>query len=388
MQWRIGEISAPGLPGYDSTQPRIYEIENVWTSAELTTFGATVRVPLTAARPGHTYRGRVRHKDANGRWSYWSEPLQFVPSAPDVTVYQQSLVISEINYDPAPPTSGELAFTTGDFEWIEVKNVSALPIDCTGVRFTKGVNFDFPDGYTIPAGGFALVVKNLAAFQTRWGHAHDAIIAGQFPGDNLDNAGEQLKLSYGAGTGIVDFIYSDNPPWPVDAAGTGRTLVLWNPALRPDPALPGNWKSSYVMGGTPGADEVINYAAWAAGYPDVSDPSLDTDHDGLIDLLEYALLADPTQASADSLPAEGVQTFTVAGVTGDYLTLTVSRRNDSSDLQYTVEFTANLSGPWVANGTLISTAPGPGGTVIETWRAPTSLELMPTQFARLRVTKL
>jgi hypothetical protein len=387
MQWRIGEVSAPGLPEYDPTEPRIYEIENVWTSPEITTFGATIRVPVTAARPGHTYRARVRHKDANGRWSYWSAPLQFVPSAPDVTVYRQSLVISEINYDPAPPSAGELAFAATDFEWIEVKNVSALPIDCTGVRFTKGVNFDFPGGYTIPAGGFALVARNLDAFQARWGHAHDAIIAGTFPNDSLNNAGEQLKLSYGAGTAIIDFVYSDLPPWPVDAAGTGKTLVLRNPAFRPDPALPGNWKASYAAGGTPGADEVINYAAWAASYPGVSDPLLDTDGDGLNDLLEYALMADPTQPSPGAWPAQSVQTYTVNGVPGDYLTLTVTHRNDGADLQYAVQFTADLTNAWLANGTLISATPGSGGTVIETWRAPMSLAMSPSQYGRLRVTK-
>jgi len=56
-------------------------------------------------------------------------------------------------------------------------------------------------------------------------------------------------------------------------------------------------------------------------------------------------------------------------------------------LEYTVEFTSNLSGPWVANGTLIGTAPGSGGTVIEIWRAPTSIAVSPTLFARLRVIK-
>ena len=84
---------------------------------------------------------------------------------------------------------------------------------------------------------------------------------------------------------------------------------------------------------------------------------------------------------------DSVETYTVAGVTGNYLTLTVSRRNDSTDLEYSVEFTSNLSGPWVANGTLISTGPGSGGTLVETWRAPTSIGMLPTQFGRLRVIK-
>jgi len=86
IQWRLGEISAPGIPLYDPTQPRVYEIESVWTSPELTNAVPTIRIPFSAVRPGHTYRTRVRHKDANGRWSHWSAPIQFVPSAPNAAV--------------------------------------------------------------------------------------------------------------------------------------------------------------------------------------------------------------------------------------------------------------------------------------------------------------
>ncbi len=78
MQWRIGEISAPGIPGFVPGQPRRYEIEDVWTSPEITTFNSQIQVPATAVRPGATYRARVRIKDNTGRWSRWSEPVQFI----------------------------------------------------------------------------------------------------------------------------------------------------------------------------------------------------------------------------------------------------------------------------------------------------------------------
>jgi hypothetical protein len=63
FQWRIGEIAAPGVSGYTPGKPRKYEVEEVWTSPALTTFTASIRVPLAYAEPGHTYRARVRHKD-------------------------------------------------------------------------------------------------------------------------------------------------------------------------------------------------------------------------------------------------------------------------------------------------------------------------------------
>ena len=77
MQWRLAEISAPGIPGYQPGKPRRYEIESAWTSPEITTFNASVQIPKNVARPGATYRTRVRMKDTTGRWSRWSEPVQF-----------------------------------------------------------------------------------------------------------------------------------------------------------------------------------------------------------------------------------------------------------------------------------------------------------------------
>jgi hypothetical protein len=77
MQWRLGEIAAPGFPGYQPGKPRRYEIESAWTSAEIATFTAGIHLPANSARPGATYRARVRMKDTEGRWSRWSDPVQF-----------------------------------------------------------------------------------------------------------------------------------------------------------------------------------------------------------------------------------------------------------------------------------------------------------------------
>ena len=107
MQWRLGEISAPGIPFYDAGEPRVYEIESLWTSEELTTFANSIRVPASAVRSGHTYRARVRHKDANGRWSRWSEAAQFIAGDVDLTVLRQSLVVSEVNYHPPVGAPGK-----------------------------------------------------------------------------------------------------------------------------------------------------------------------------------------------------------------------------------------------------------------------------------------
>lgn len=73
-QWRVAEISAPGIPGYVANQ-RKYEITAGWTGSGT---GSAINIPASAVSVGKTYRARVRHLDSTGRWSHWSAPVQFV----------------------------------------------------------------------------------------------------------------------------------------------------------------------------------------------------------------------------------------------------------------------------------------------------------------------
>jgi hypothetical protein len=85
-QWRVGEISAPGLAGYHSGEPCRYEIQPHWASGELKAEETTLLLPKTVCQRGHTYRVRARYQDETGRWSHWSEPIQFVAGQPAVKV--------------------------------------------------------------------------------------------------------------------------------------------------------------------------------------------------------------------------------------------------------------------------------------------------------------
>jgi hypothetical protein len=80
-QWRLAEITSPGVVGYVAGTPRKYEINSIWT-AESTAAPGEVTVPLGVATVGKTYRLRVRHQDSSARWSNWSAPVQFTASVP------------------------------------------------------------------------------------------------------------------------------------------------------------------------------------------------------------------------------------------------------------------------------------------------------------------
>ena len=384
IQWRLGWISAPGLAGY-VPGPRKYEVEPYWTSEEIASFTHQIRLPLSATKPGQTYRARVRHKDANGRWSRWSEAVQFVSSAPDVTAYQDSLVISEIMYHPRAASSEELAlgFLDEDFEFLEIKNTASTSIDLTSVGFTTGVNYEFAPGTILTSGAYGLVVKNRAAFEKRYGIGKP--VFGEYGAGNLKNSGELITLSYGSNTPIRSVVYQDTNPWPMGANGTGRSLELISPNSRPDPSLPGNWQVSTSPLGTPGGSDGLTFVTWAASHGGVTDPAADPDGDGLNNLLEYAFVGDPSVGSTAPQPAAQIIDLTVNGNSTHYLTVTFRGRTDSSDLGYHVELSEDLS-IWTPGAILVSMKSQGDGTAIYIWRLPQPLPAHAHSFVRVRVT--
>ena len=165
------------------------------------------------------------------------------------SVPQQFLRITEIMYHPSP--SASYAGNEDDFEYIELKNLSAnTTISLAGVRFVNGVEFDFTTGAvtSLLPGGRVLVVKNQAAFIARYGAAE--AIAGPYTG-SLDNGGERLQLLDASNEEIHDFSY--DAAWYPITDGAGFSLVIANENT--DPTGWGrreSWVPSGVVNGNPG----------------------------------------------------------------------------------------------------------------------------------------
>jgi len=388
VQWRIGEISAPGIPGYDPAKPCIYELENVWTSAEIPLTSpavAEVRIPAGAVVAGHTYRARVRHMDVTKRWSWWSPPVQFIVATANTAAYQSSLRITEINYNPGPVTPAEAAhplwnpsWTSQQMEYIELTNISRTSTDLTDLRFTKGVDYDIPAGTQLAAGGRLIIARNPVAFAVRYGNGLP-VAAGGFEPDALSNGGETLKLSFGAGTPVFEFSYGSSAPWPVAPNGTGSTLVLINPEK---PGLnhgdPMEWRASLTSNGNPGSDDRISYTTWAAGYPGLGGMEEDPDGDGMTNLLEFSLGSSPVAASLAALPR--------ASAAGSGFRFSFSYAPGNGGHSRHVEFSSDLE-HWTENATLIGRTVLPDGRFNDTWQSALPLSPdNPRQYARLRVT--
>lgn len=166
-----------------------------------------------------------------------------------------SLAITEINYHPAEPTAEERQqianLDDDDFEFIELSNIGAEPLNLLGVQFDAGVSFTFPS-LILGSGESTLVVRDLNAFQLRYGDAMR--IAGEFASGRLDNAGERISLVDATNQTILDVTYNDADPWPVRADGVGATLELIDPAGTPRDQMGKHyqWRGSVAFGGSPG----------------------------------------------------------------------------------------------------------------------------------------
>lgn len=202
-----------------------------------------------------------------------------------------TLVVSEIYYNPP----GNIETT----EYVELMNTSAATLDLSNVNFTAGVTFAFPGGTLLGPGARILVVKDSAAFTAAFGPGLP--VAGVFP-NNLSNSGERLELRRADGGILHSFVFSDLPPWPVEADGDGYSLVLASPYSNPDHGNPLSWRASLVAnGGSPGASDSQSYAAWKAANGNHADDD-DLDGDGFTTREEYFLGGNPLVAEQTLKP--------------------------------------------------------------------------------------
>ena len=141
------------------------------------------------------------------------------PSGP-----QQYLRITEIMYHPPTPPSGS-PYEAEDFEYVELRNTGPANLNLTGVKFVNGISFDFTGSAVtnLASGAYVLVVKNLAAFTSRYGALPN--IAGQYSGV-LNNSGENIQLDDSVGEKILDFDYNNS--WYPITDGPGASLVIVN----------------------------------------------------------------------------------------------------------------------------------------------------------------
>ena len=227
------------------------------------------------------------------------------------------IVMSEIMYHPANNSPVE--------EYIELHNTSASAVrlydhafPSNVWRFRDAVDFDFPAGTIVPPGGYLIVVSfdpsnnpaALSQFQSRYGT--NATLVGPYLG-RLDNNGDSVELykpdAPEAPGGSSPYIlvekvaYSNFPPWPFEADGTGDALHrIGLGAYGNDPT---NWIDALPALGAPAladsdGDGMPN--SWEMLYSfnqnNAGDAAADADLDGISNLGEYIAGTHPRSANS------------------------------------------------------------------------------------------
>lgn len=316
------------------------------------------------------------------------------------TAHQNYLRITELNYDPAPPTSAELAtlpgLVAGDFEFIEFVNAGPTPLNLGKAYFDEGIGFTFPDGFVLSSGQRCVIVASVAAFQARYGTGFT--IAGNWEGA-LNNGGERLRIVDPAGEEVLDFTYDGN--WYPQPPGVYRSLVT-RAAV---PAYNGYstasaWGLSTTQNGTPtAADPTYGtvYEGWRLDYfstaelPTLASPNLpaallqDPDGDGMNNFHEFVFGRNPKVADNTS-PMAWSSRMNVSGA--DYLSVTFDRPRNALDVTYLIEASTDLSNPngWSNVGILADTVDLGGGRERVTFRDNTPIASGPRHL-RVRAVK-
>jgi hypothetical protein len=189
----------------------------------------------------------------------WSGPVEALYLVDESYATAADLRVTGIHYNPLGPSAAESAampeLTAGDFEWLELTNVAATPVNLDGVTLAEGSPVDplVLAPFTLSPGAKALVVKNAAAFELRYGPVAAARIAGTWTGGSLDNSGESIAVLDRNGGSIAVFAYDDEGDWPERADGSGSALeYVGSSGFSGDYENPMLWNSSEAVHGSPG----------------------------------------------------------------------------------------------------------------------------------------
>jgi hypothetical protein len=159
-----------------------------------------------------------------------------------------SVVLNEIFYHPPKEQP--------DGDYVELYNWSNQPVDVSDWRLVDGIQFTFPAGSRIPAGGYVVVAKDPQRFQSYQGSLGAGTLFGPFSG-NLSGRGERLALArpelipiagmeYRGYVTVDEVTYSTGGKWGAWADGGGSSLELITP--HSDHSLGVSWADSDESG--------------------------------------------------------------------------------------------------------------------------------------------
>ncbi len=202
----------------------------------------------------------ITHNSARGyNFNHWiinseiiTDDTLYISDSATVAVYFEidtipGVIVSEINYH----SSDEL--DAGD--WVEIYNPKLFSLDISGWIIKDSEDdhsFTFPANTVIDSDSFLVIADELSKFSIHYPGVRN-VLGGL--GFGLNNSNDQVRI-YTENNILVDLVeYFDEDPWPAEADGNGYTLALTDLDL--NNLVAENWRSSYEIGGTPEAPNVL-----------------------------------------------------------------------------------------------------------------------------------
>jgi hypothetical protein len=171
------------------------------------------------------------------------------PGAANASWRVEDVIINEIMFNPVTQDNAD--------EFVELHNRSGQAVDLAGWRLESAVDYTFPTGASIPAGGFVVVGADRSRLLANYTNLTAANTFGNWSG-SLRNRGEYLALSKPddvqstneLGQVVTEIIhivvsevaYGESGRWGKWADGGGSSLELVDP--RADTLRAGNWADS------------------------------------------------------------------------------------------------------------------------------------------------
>jgi len=292
------------------------------------------------------------------------------------------VVVNEVMYHPS---------ASPEDEFVEIHNSGPTTENLAHWRLRGGADFDFTAAHSLAPGGLLVLVAfdpvsdpvAASAFRAAYGIDSTIPLAGPFTDGPLGNDTGTVRLQRPDSPPADDpdfypqvtedeVIYQSTPPWPSGPAGGGQSLD------RAGVDLFGNFAASWTgQPPTPGGKR-YDYGGWATfhfgpGAPAGSGETDDPDHDGIVNILEYALDLNPL--TPDPSPV------TDLAFEGDDLTLSYTKQLLRSGIAYRVEMSTDLEN-WT---TVADDEPVSTGNFTELRKARAPIGSNPRMFLRLAV---
>ena len=149
------------------------------------------------------------------------------------------VVINELHYHPIDDLASA--------EFIELHNPGTNDVDLTGWRFSDGVDYTFPAGAMLAAGGYLVIGGDAEKLRERYGLSQAQVLGPETAEARADfgglaNSGERVILRDGRDN-VVDMVdYDDGGEWPLWPDGLGSSMELVDSTQ--DNTNPQAWDSS------------------------------------------------------------------------------------------------------------------------------------------------